>query len=157
MQPRRPLQLLTAAVLASGAAAGLWAPPVAHAAPPGDAERGRSLLLQRFETGCILCHQVPGLRAGGDLGPPLLALGQRFSAEQLRDRIADARRYNPQTIMPPYFSTQGLQRVAPAYQGQTVLSEQALEDIVAYLLNPAAPAAAPAAAATTKETRASTP
>lgn len=151
MQPRRPLQLLTAAVLASGAAAGLWAPAVAHAAPPGDAERGRSLLLQRFETGCILCHQVPGLRAGGDLGPPLQALGQRFSADQLRDRIADARRYNPQTIMPPYFSTQGLQHVAPAYQGQTVLSEQALEDIVAYLLNPAA------AAAATKETRASTP
>ena len=36
--------------------------------------------------------------------------------------------------MPAYYSTQGLQRVAGAYAGQTVLSGQGLEDIVAYLL-----------------------
>ncbi|MFM8770268.1 MAG: hypothetical protein ACKOD9_21775, partial [Rubrivivax sp.] len=35
------------------------------------AERGRALLLQRHETGCILCHKVPGLPQGGQLGPPL--------------------------------------------------------------------------------------
>jgi sulfur-oxidizing protein SoxX len=36
--------------------------------------------------------------------------------------------------MPAYYSTQGLQRVAGVYAGQTVLSGQGLEDIVAYLL-----------------------
>ena len=40
----------------------------------------------------------------------------------------------PETIMPAYYSMQGLQRVAGAYAGQTVLSGQGLEDIVAYLL-----------------------
>jgi sulfur-oxidizing protein SoxX len=52
----------------------------------------------------------------------------------IRQRIADARSLNPETNMPAYYSTQGLQRVAGAYAGQTVLSGQGLEDIVAYLL-----------------------
>ncbi len=106
----------------------------AAAAPQGDVARGRTLLLQRQETGCILCHVLPGLPQGGALGPSLIGLGQRFTAEQLRLRIADARRTNPDTVMPPYFSTEGLDNVARAQAGKTVLSEQALADIVAYLL-----------------------
>ena len=117
----------------------------ALAVPPGDAARGRALLLDRQETGCILCHVLPGLQqggaggAGGDLGPVLSGLGQRYSGDDLRLRIADARRYNPDTIMPPYLSTEGLHNVARAQAGKTVLSEQALADIVAYLLASPAP------------------
>ena len=108
------------------------------AAPPGDAARGRALLLDRQETGCILCHVLPGLPQGGALGPPLVGLGPRYTGDDLRLRIADARRYNSDTVMPPYLSTEGLHNVARAQAGKTVLSEQALADIVAYLL--AAPA-----------------
>ena len=110
----------------------------ATAAPTGDTTRGRALLLQRQETGCILCHVVPGLPQGGALGPPLHGLGLRYSSDELRLRIADARRYNPDTVMPPYLSTEGLHNVARAQAGKTVLSEQALADIVAYLLGDAA-------------------
>ena len=113
----------------------------AMAAPPGDAGRGRALLLDRQATGCILCHVAPDLPQGGALGPPLAGLGKRYTADELRLRIADARRYNPDTLMPPYLSTEGLHNVARAHSGQTVLSEQALADIVAYLL--AGPAARP--------------
>ena len=120
---------LLAAMLAT-----LLATLPALATPPGDAARGRALLLQRQETGCILCHQVPGLPQGGALGPPLSSLGQRYTSDDLRLRIADARRYNPETVMPPYFSTEGLHNVARAQAGRTVLSEQGLADIVAYLL-----------------------
>lgn len=117
----------------------------ALAAPLGDAARGRALLLDRQETGCILCHVLPGLQqggaggvggAGGTIGPALSGLGQRYTRDDLRLRIADARRYNPETIMPPYLSTEGLHNVARAQAGKTVLSEQALADIVAYLLAP---------------------
>ena len=97
-------------------------------------ERGRALLANRQDSGCILCHTVPGMAAGGEIGPPLAGLAGRASAEQIRQRIADPRTLNPATVMPAYFSTQGLQRVASAYAGQTVLSAQGLEDIVAYLL-----------------------
>ena len=107
---------------------------VAVAAPPGDAGRGRALLLDRQATGCVLCHVVPGLPLGGALGPPLAGVAQRLTGDDLRLRIADARRFNPETIMPPYFSSEGLHNVARAQSGHTVLSEQALADIVAYLL-----------------------
>ena len=112
----------------------------ALAAPPGDVARGRALLLDRQESGCILCHVLPGLQAGGvgsvggNIGPDLSGLGQRYSRDDLRLRIADARRFNPDTVMPPYLSTDGLHNVARAQAGKTVLSEQALADIVAYLL-----------------------
>lgn len=114
----------------------LLGPPAAWAAPPGDAARGRALLLQRQESGCILCHVLPGLPPGGALGPPLNDLSARYSAQALLERIADARRVNPQTIMPPYLSTEGLHNVARAQVGRTVLTEQSLADIVAYLLAP---------------------
>jgi len=61
-------------------------------------------------------------------------LSQRLSAEQIRYRIADPRLLNPQTFMPAYFSTQGLHNVAKPLIGKTILTEQGLEDIVAYLL-----------------------
>jgi len=48
-------------------------------------------------------------------------------------RIVDASRLNPNTIMPPYYRTEGLTRVAPTYQGKPVLSAEQIEDVVAYL------------------------
>ena len=99
-------------------------------------ERGRALLLQRQDTGCILCHQIPGLPVGGELGPSLQGLAQRSTPAQARERIADARRFNPQTIMPAYLSTESLFNVAKPYRGQTVLTPSALDDIVSYLFQP---------------------
>ena len=108
--------------------------PATPWAATASVERGRALLANRQDSGCILCHTVPGMAAGGDIGPPLAGLAGRVDAGQIRQRIADARSMNPATVMPAYYSTEGLQRVAGAYTGQTVLSGQGLEDIVAYLL-----------------------
>ena len=115
----------------------LWASdamPATPSAATADAERGRKLLLARHDTGCLLCHQAPGLKDGGEMGPSLKDVGTRLSPEQIRQRIADPRVLNPQTFMPAYFSTKGLHNVAKPLQGKTVLTEQALEDIIAYLL-----------------------
>lgn len=138
--------LLRAACVAAGwlacAGAGAQTAQAAPATPSaltGSPERGQALLLRRHDSGCILCHEVPGIPQGGNLGPPLAGMAARYSADELRARIADARAFNPQTIMPPTRSTAGLHRVAPGLQGQTLLTPQALEDIVAYLL--VAPAA----------------
>lgn len=104
------------------------------AAATANVERGRKLLLNRQETGCVLCHVVPGLKDGGDMGPSLVGVRDRLSPDLLRQRIADPRVINPQTFMPAYFSTKGLQNVAKPLKGKTVLTQQSLEDIVAYLL-----------------------
>jgi sulfur-oxidizing protein SoxX len=94
------------------------------------------LLLQRQDSGCVLCHQVQGLPVGGALGPSLVGLAERSTKDQARERIADARRFNPHTIMPAYLSTEGLNKVANPYKGQTILTAQGLEDILSYLFLP---------------------
>jgi len=99
----------------------------------GDAGGGRARILARDPANCLLCHAVPGAPLAGNLGPSLAGAGQRFSAAELRLRIADERRVVPQTIMPSYYRTAGLNDVAPEYRGRTLLDAQAIEDIVAFL------------------------
>jgi sulfur-oxidizing protein SoxX len=102
---------------------------------PGDAARGRALVLDRTYT-CILCHSGPfQTRFQGDLAPDLAGSGNRWSAAQLRLRLVDASHLNPATIMPSYYRVEGLDRVGSAWRGKPILSAEQIEDIVAYLAN----------------------
>jgi sulfur-oxidizing protein SoxX len=105
-------------------------------ATPGNASRGRAIVASRQSGLCLLCHTgpIPEDRFQGNLAPDLAGAGTRWSAGQLRLRIADGRRLNPDTIMPAYYRSEGLQRVAPAWRGKTLLTAQEIEDVVAYLL-----------------------
>lgn len=100
----------------------------------GDPDRGREVLLGR-DGNCLLCHAVPetGARFMGNLGPPLSGIASRMSVGEMRLRLVDSRRVNPRTIMPSYYSTDGLVHVAAAYRGKTVLTAQQIEDTIAYL------------------------
>ena len=111
------------------------APASALPQPVGDAARGRMLVADRQRGMCLLCHRAPIAeeRLQGDLAPDLAGAGARWSPAQLRARIADARRFNPQTIMPPYRATEGLAQVGAASQGRPLFDEQQLEDVVAWL------------------------
>ncbi len=101
----------------------------------GDAERGRAIVANRQVGLCLLCHTapIPEERFQGNLAPDLAGAGSRWTREQLRQRIADSRSLNPQTIMPSYLSTEGLQRVGGAWRGKTIFTEQQLEDVAAWL------------------------
>jgi sulfur-oxidizing protein SoxX len=101
---------------------------------PGDAARGRALVLDRIST-CILCHSgpFPETRFQGDLAPSLVGAGSRWNEGQLRLRLVDASRLNPATIMPSYYRLEGLVRVGAAWRGKPILSAEQIEDIVAYL------------------------
>jgi sulfur-oxidizing protein SoxX len=101
---------------------------------PGDAARGRALVLERTST-CILCHSgpFPEEMFQGDLAPDLAGAGSRWSEGQLRLRLVNAARLNPATIMPSYYRVDGLDRVAPAWRGKPILSAEQIEDMVAYL------------------------
>ncbi len=100
----------------------------------GEAARGRALVFSRTAN-CVLCHQVPGgdSQAMGDLGPPLDQVGARLNAGQLRLRVVDSSRINPQSIMPAYYRVEGRVRVAAAFAGHPVLDAQGIEDVVRYL------------------------
>jgi sulfur-oxidizing protein SoxX len=101
----------------------------------GDAQRGRALLADRTQSLCLLCHALTaaGDPNQGNLAPPLSGLSSRLSNHELRERIADMRRFNPATVMPPFRATDGLRDVAPAWQGRPALTAQQLDDLVAYL------------------------
>ena len=102
---------------------------------PGDAARGRAIVANRQLGLCLLCHSgpLPEERFQGSLAPDLAGAGKRWSSGQLRLRVADAGLLNPHSIMPPYYRSSGLNRVAPAYRDAPLLAAQQVEDVVAYL------------------------
>jgi L-cysteine S-thiosulfotransferase len=104
---------------------------------PGDIARGRAIVGSRQTGLCLLCHSgpFPEERFQGNLAPDLgLSVG-RLSTAQLRARIVDPGRFNPDTIMPAYYRTAGLNRVAPKFVDQTILNGQEIEDVVAFLVS----------------------
>ena len=109
--------------------------PASLTGQSGDAARGRAIVANRSTGLCLLCHSGPIAeeRFQGDLAPSLAGAGSRWSPGQLRLRIAAGARLNADTIMPPYYRTTGLQRVARNFDGKTILSAAQVEDVVAYL------------------------
>jgi L-cysteine S-thiosulfotransferase len=109
--------------------------PASLTGAKGDAGRGRAIVANRYVGLCLLCHSgpFPEERMQGTLAPDLKGAGKRWSEGQLRLRIVDAARLNPSTIMPPYYRTDGLGRVAPSFRGKPVLTAEQIEDVVAFL------------------------
>jgi len=101
----------------------------------GDPVRGRATVANRQVGLCLLCHSgpFPEERFQGNLAPDLRSAA-RLTEGQIRQRIVDPRRANPDTIMPAYFDAGGLTRVAPSFRGKTILTAEQIEDIVAYLV-----------------------
>jgi sulfur-oxidizing protein SoxX len=67
------------------------------------------------------------------VGPSLAGVGSRLSAAEIRVRIEDITRVNPNATMPTYHRTENLTRVAPQYAGKPVLSGDQVNDLVAFL------------------------
>lgn len=103
---------------------------------PGDPARGRAIVVNRQVGLCLLCHSgpFPEERLQGSLAPDLAGAGARLSPGQLRLRLVDASRTNPNTIMPPYYRVEDLTRVAPSFAGKPVLTAEQVEDVVAFLV-----------------------
>lgn len=141
----RALSHCLLAVALAGGAAGATSPgsyevrgdaiPKPLTATPGDAARGRTIVANRQLGLCLLCHTgpLPEERFQGNLAPDLAGSGARYSEGQLRLRIVDAGRINPDSIMPAYYRIDGHARVAPALRGKPILEAQQVEDVVAYL------------------------
>jgi sulfur-oxidizing protein SoxX len=126
------LALLAGAVVIAGASDAIDTPLTVQ---PGDPTRGSEIVQNREVGACLLCHSgpFPEPYLQGTIGPSLAGVGLRLSAGQIRLRLIDARKLNPDTVMPPYYVSEGLNRVAHRWQGKPALSAQQIEDVVAFL------------------------
>jgi sulfur-oxidizing protein SoxX len=101
----------------------------------GDAVRGRLVMVSR-DGNCLLCHSIPetGERFMGNVAPQLSHVASRLTEGQLRLRVVDPTRINPDVAMPAYYRIVEPDRVAEPYRGKPILTAQQVEDVVAYLL-----------------------
>jgi sulfur-oxidizing protein SoxX len=109
--------------------------PASLTGSKGDPARGRAVVANRQVGLCLLCHSgpIPEERFQGSLAPDLRGAA-RLSEGQIRARLVDPASANPQTLMPAYYRTEGLTRVAPSLRGKTILTAEQIEDVVAYLM-----------------------
>ncbi|WP_153768760.1 sulfur oxidation c-type cytochrome SoxX [Labrenzia sp. CE80] len=104
---------------------------------PGDAVIGRETFADRKKGNCLACHVNADLSDQlfhGEVGPPLDGVGDRWTAQELRAIVIDSKEvFGEQTIMPGFYTMNVGINVAEKHQGQTILSAQDVEDVVAYL------------------------
>ena len=110
--------------------------PASLTGQPGSRQEGEKIVTNRQVGLCLLCHSgpYPQERFQGTLAPDLKGAGTRSTEGQLRLRIVDASRINPETNMPPYYRVDGLNRVSPGFRGKPILTAEQIEDVVAYLM-----------------------
>ena len=70
----------------------------------------------------------------GNTGPTLDGVAGRLSEGEIRLRLVDGTKINPETMMPSFYRVEGLNRVLPNFRGKPVLTAEQVEDVVAYLL-----------------------
>jgi len=110
--------------------------PAALEGKTGDALRGRVIAVSRSQGLCLLCHSgpVPEERFQGNLAPDLAGAGARWNAAQLRLRLVNPQHFNPDSIMPAYYRSEGLTRVGARWQDRPILDAQQIEDVIAWLM-----------------------
>jgi sulfur-oxidizing protein SoxX len=96
---------------------------------PGDAVRGRALLVKRGAANCLTCHSIKDkdMQPGGKRGPALDGVGAALTPAQLRLSVVDFSRVTRGAAMPSFHKSGVGKGDAPA------LSAEEVEDVVAYL------------------------
>ncbi len=111
---------------------------------PGDAAAGLEVMVDRGKGNCIACHQVTALDEypfHGEVGPSLDGAAGRWTEEDLRGIVANAKMTFEGSIMPAFYRVDGFTRPGNGYTGKAaegelepVLTAQEIEDVVAYLM-----------------------
>lgn len=89
---------------------------------------GFDIITSRESGNCIACHEVPGVEGrASNFGPSLQGVGRKWSSEELRRWVKDARKMNPNTLMPPFGTLEGLNKVNPS---RVILSDAQISQVV---------------------------
>ncbi len=111
--------------------------PVSLTGAKGDPKKGEAVVINRVQGNCLACHVVTALAREpfhGNTGPTLDGVAGRLSEGEIRLRLVDGTKVNPETMMPSFYRVEGFNRVLPNFRGKPVLSAEQVEDVVAYLL-----------------------
>jgi sulfur-oxidizing protein SoxX len=103
----------------------------------GDPKKGEAVVISRVQGNCLACHVVTALAREpfhGNTGPALDGVAGRLSEGEIRLRLVDGTKINPETMMPSFYRVEGFNRVLPNFRGKSVLTAEQVEDVVAYLL-----------------------
>lgn len=105
---------------------------------PGDAANGGKVFANRKLGNCLACHinaDMPTEGFHGEIGPALDGVASRYSDAELRAIIVNSKAvFGEDTLMPGFYRTSGLNRVAGKFADKPILSGQQVEDVLAYLL-----------------------
>lgn len=103
----------------------------------GDAAAGRKVFANKKQGNCLACHanaEMSDHQFHGGVGPSLDGVGGRWSENQLRTIVVNAKAvFSENTVMPGFYSLDVGENVRKDLVGKTILSAQQVEDIVAYL------------------------
>jgi sulfur-oxidizing protein SoxX len=104
---------------------------------PGNPEDGAKVLVNRSLGNCLACHTVAVLEKEqfhGDVAPPLDGVADRWTPEELRAIVVDAKQvFGEETVMPGFYSLHVGINVRKDLVGKTILTAQQVEDVVAFL------------------------
>lgn len=77
--------------------------PAAAAEEMSVIEQGKKIAFNRKKGNCLACHQIEGGELAGNIGPPLVAMKQRFdSPDEIRKQLYNPMVKNPNSMMPPF-------------------------------------------------------
>lgn len=106
-------------------------------AQPGNPEEGAKVFKDTKLGNCLACHANKAMSKElfhGNVGPSLDGVASRYEEAQLRGIVTNAKQtFTADTMMPGFYSLEVGANVVKDRVGQTVLSAQQVEDVVAYL------------------------
>lgn len=103
----------------------------------GDAANGRKVFANRKQGNCLACHansDMPEEGFHGEIGPMMDGVADRWTVEELRGIVSNSKMMFEGTIMPAFYVDSGYERPLEKFSGQSILSAQQVEDIIAYLM-----------------------
>lgn len=103
----------------------------------GDPANGRKVFADRSLGNCLACHvnsDIPEQLFHGEVGPALDGVAIRWKPEQLRTIVVNSKAvFTDASVMPGFYSLDVGKDVREDLIGETILSAQQVEDVVAYL------------------------
>jgi sulfur-oxidizing protein SoxX len=100
---------------------------------PALAQQGFAIMFEQRLGNCTACHAIPdaqGKKTGiqSTFAPPLDGVGSRLGKADITQWITDARKINPQTLMPPF----GVDLASSTAKGR-LLTDTQIADVVGAL------------------------